>query len=61
MKCFTKELVRIIYDQGFDAVYQLYEILQDQIDKLEERVAVLEQQISKNSKNSSKPPSTDGF
>lgn len=57
----TKDQVRLIYDQGFEAVYQLYEMLQDQIDKLEERVARLEQKDSKDSHNSSKPPSTDGF
>lgn len=57
----TKDQVRVIYSQGFDAVYQLYELLQNQVDKLEERVSVLEQQHSKRSHNSSKPPSTDGF
>jgi transposase len=57
----TKDQVRLIYDQGFEAVYHLYEMLQDQIDKLEQRVARLEQKDSKDSHNSSKPPSTDGF
>ena len=34
---------------------------QKQINQLKERVKKLEEQINKNSKNSSKPPSTDGF
>lgn len=50
-----------MYAQGEEAVIGLVEGLLDRIDQLEGRVTVLENQLSKNSRNSSKPPSGDGF
>lgn len=47
--------------QGEDAVNVLVEGLLERIAVLEERVEGFENQIAKNSRNSSKPPSGDGF
>ena len=55
----SKEQICVIYDQGFEAVYQLIETLQNAIQLLEERVTILESRIAKDSHNSSKPPSSD--
>lgn len=57
----TKEQFRHVYDQGFDATYALFDALQQAIETLEKRVAHLESIVAKDSHNSSKPPSTDGF
>lgn len=68
-----REEIRAIYDQGPEAVIELVEGLfmviakqqeqinqqQEQIQKLTLRVKELEDQIAKNSQNSSKPPSSD--
>lgn len=53
--------IRAVYAQGEDAVIALVEGLLERIAVLEERVEALENQISKNSRNSSKAPSSDGF
>jgi transposase len=53
--------IRAIYAQGEDAVIALVEGLWQRIAFLEERVEGLENQCRKNSRNSSKPPSSDGF
>jgi transposase len=58
---FSPEELRAIYAQGEDAVVAMLLALLAQIEKLEARVEELEGQISKNSRNSSKPPSGDGF
>ena len=50
-----------IYDRGPDAVFTLFEGLLFQINVLAARVRQLENQINTNSRNSSKPPSSDGF
>jgi transposase len=50
-----------VYAQGEDAVSALVEGLLERIVVLEQRVEALENQISKNSRNSSKAPSSDGF
>lgn len=50
-----------IYQQGEEAVIALVDSLYDAIALLEARLAVLEGQQKKNSKNSSKPPSSDGL
>lgn len=42
-------------------VYDMMAALSDQAEKLAQRLAELEKQLGKNSSNSSKPPSTDGF
>jgi len=56
--------IRAVYAQGEEAVIALVEGLLKRIEELEllaERVEALENQVSKNSRNSSKPPSGDGF
>jgi len=44
-----------------DVVADLVESLMATVSELIERVKILEDQVNKNSRNSSKPPSTDGF
>jgi transposase len=60
--------IRAVYAQGEEAVVLLVktllsqiEILTDQVNKLTARVEELEGKARKNSSNSSKPPSADGF
>lgn len=59
------DVIRAAYRQGEEAVIALVENLlkaqTDAIEKLESRIRVLEDQGCKDSKNSSKPPSGDGF
>ncbi len=57
----SREELRGVYAQGEAAVIALVEGLLARSEQLEERVATLENQLSKNSRNSSKPPSGDGF
>lgn len=61
----TPEQIREVYRQGEDAVVALVTALVTEmlavIRRLEARVQVLEDQLAKNSSNSSKPPSSDGF
>jgi len=57
----SREEIHAVYTQGEEAVIALVEGLLERIEKLESRVAQLEGQLSKNSRNSSKPPSGDGF
>jgi transposase len=61
------ETILAVYEQGPDAVVDLLERLFAQIDEqresiiaLTQRVNELEDRLAKNSRNSSKPPSTDG-
>ena len=60
-----REAIRAAYRQGEEAVIALVEnLLEVQTEargKLESRIKVLEDQVCKDSKNSSKPPSGDGF
>jgi transposase len=56
-----REEFRIIYDQGPDAVFALVETLVAQITVLTARVRELESRINTNSRNSGKPPSSDGL
>lgn len=53
--------VRAAYRQGDEAVIVLVGELRVAIRQLEMRVQALEEQVSKNSRNSSKPPSSDGL
>jgi transposase len=62
----SREEILAVYEEGPEAVIALVEGLYDiiiqqakQIAELEERVRTLERQLNKNSRNSSKPPSTD--
>jgi transposase len=57
----SKDEIRACYAQGEEAVIALVESLVERINALEVRIEVLENQKSKDSKNSSKPPSADGF
>jgi transposase/uncharacterized coiled-coil protein SlyX len=68
MKVITREEALAIYHAGPEAVAKVIcELsmqvarLSEEISILKERVSTLEDQKSKNSHNSSKPPSTDGF
>jgi transposase len=57
----TPEDVHTAYQQGEEAVLALVNSLQAVIRTLEARVQALEDQVAKNSRNSSKPPSSDGL
>ena len=57
----SREDILAIYNEGPDAVCAIILIQAARIVELEERVKSLEDQINKNSRNSSKPPSTDTF
>ena len=56
-----REDILAVYESGPEAVIVLVEGLLYQIEQLTERVTKLEAEVSKNSRNSSKPPSSDGF
>jgi len=57
----TDEQVRATYQQGEETVLVLVNGLVVVIRALEARVQALEDQLAKNSQNSSRPPSSDGF
>jgi transposase len=64
----TREEIRVVYDQGPEAIIALVERLcahidqqQTQIAELRARVKALEDQLATKSRNSSKPPSSDSF
>lgn len=64
----SRDEIKRIYDQGVEAVFELVsqllatiEQLQGQVATLSARVKELEDQLAKNSHNSSKPPSSDGL
>jgi transposase len=57
----TEPEIRAIYAQGEEAVVRAFEQLAAVVHTLEVRVQALEDQRAKNSGNSSKPPSSDGF
>jgi transposase len=57
----SREEIRAVYREGEDAVIALVEGLLKKIEQLEARVEALENQVKKDSHNSSKPPSSDGY
>lgn len=57
----TTEEVRHIYRQGEEAVVATIEQLVSLVRQLEARIQALEDQLARNSRNSSKPPSSDGL
>ncbi len=64
----TKEQIRVLYNAGEEAVITLVQGLLDKISHLEQliasqekRIIALEEQLKKNSRNSDKPPSSDGM
>jgi len=65
---FSREEILALYEEGPEAIIAAMQTLCSIINKqaariaeLEERIESLENQINKNSRNSSKPPSTDTF
>jgi transposase len=54
-----REEFRTVYDSGFEATFALVQSLSHNIDALTARVQQLEDRLAKNSRNSSKPPSSD--
>jgi len=57
----TREEIHAAYQQAEEAVVALFEGQAKLIRELETRLQALEDQIAKNSQNSSKPPSSDGL
>ncbi len=57
----TPEEIRAIYQEGEEAVLKLVIELQTMLSTLAARVQTLEDRQAKNSRNSSKPPSSDGL
>ena len=57
----TSEEIRAVYRQGEDAVVASFEQMTALVRALEARIQALEDQRAKNSGNSSKPPSSDGY
>lgn len=58
---FSPEEVRAVYARGEEAVIELVSGLVEHIARQEARLTELEGIVKKNSSNSSKPPSGDGF
>ena len=64
----TREAFQSVYDQGAEATFALFQRMEQMIHTLEQTVATLtarvqelEDQLRKDSHNSHKPPSSDGF
>ncbi len=57
----TRQEAEAIYDAGKETVVRVLMMMDARIHALEERVQSLENQLAKNSRNSSKPPASDGF
>jgi transposase len=57
----TREQAQAIYRAGEETAVRVLLEMDVLIHALEERAGVLEERLAKNSRNSSKPPSTDGF
>lgn len=57
----TPEEIRAVYRQGEEAVIELVTGLVERLAQLEQRLELLEGTLKKNSSNSSKPPTADGF
>lgn len=58
---FTREQLLVIAKTNPEALVDIILSQLEQLEILTQRVSKLEEQISKNSRNSSKPPSTDGL
>ena len=61
MPILQEQDIRAIYREGEDAVVALVQSLVAQIEALRTEVQSLRDQVEKNSRNSSKPPSSDGL
>jgi len=57
----TPEEIEVACEQGKPAIMALFDRQAELIRTLEARIQALEDQIAKNSQNSSKPPSSDGL
>jgi len=57
----TRDEIRAAHRQGEEATIQLFEHLARELQALQDQLQALQDQLNKNSKNSSKPPSSDGF
>ena len=57
----TEAEVRAAYREGEEAVVELFRHMNETINHLVGRIQALENQKAKNSSNSSKPPSSDGY
>lgn len=57
----TSDEVRAAYRQGEDAVLAVFERVTEVVRLLEARLQALEDQVAKHSRNSGKPPSSDGL
>ena len=57
----TKQDIRIIYRKGEDEVVIVIQDFAQKLSKKEQELRRLRDQIAKNSRNSSKPPSSDGL
>jgi transposase len=57
----TREEIRAVYDQGPEAVIALVERLYAAFAQLQGRVKELEDRLATPSRNSHKPPSSNGF
>jgi transposase len=57
----TRDDIQTVYDAGPEAVIALVQGLLQRLDELTARVTELECQVNRNSRNSSQPPSQDGF
>ena len=57
----SREIIEAAYHRGVEAVIALMKEQAKQISELLKRVEELENQKAKNSRNSDKPPSGDGF
>lgn len=57
----SREEIHKLYQAGEESVVVAFEQLVAVINQLEKRVQSLEDQLAKNSQNSSKPPSSDGY
>jgi transposase len=57
----SREEFHVLYEQGEDALYAIFTELLSTLNQFETRISELEGRLSKTSRNSSKPPSGDGF
>lgn len=57
---FTPDFIQKLLDK-IDELTDTINMLNDKVDKLSAENAALKEQLNKNSNNSSKPPSSDGF
>lgn len=57
----SREEILSIYERGAESVIELVESLSGQIARIERELQSLREQVGRNSRNSSKPPSSDGF